>query len=397
MLTRRFGRTELQIPVFSTGGMRYQMSWKEDRPSPLDQKNQDNLTAILSKGIELGFNHIESARMYGSSEHQLGLALKNFHRDSYILQTKVAPKEDPQLFVKELHFSFEQLQCDRIDLFAFHGVNQPCHLDWILKPGGCLDAIKSFRENGKIGHIGFSTHGLCRDIQTAIRSDAFDYVNLHWYAIDTQNGPAIEDATQRDMGVFIISPNDKGGMLYRPTPELLALTTPWSPMVFNDLFCLSNPHIHTLSLGVSRPSDFDEHLKALPLLGDPSCVDHCHKLYRCFLEKQNHQCGFDVSASIANLPDYNNVPHHVNLKVILMLWSLQTTFNMTAFAKMRYNLLGNGGHWFPGEKMRKNYQSDIRTFLSNFPLGPRLYDAVVEASALLEGQAQQRLSQSDTQ
>ena len=26
--TRRFGRTEIQIPIFSCGGMRYQQSWE---------------------------------------------------------------------------------------------------------------------------------------------------------------------------------------------------------------------------------------------------------------------------------------------------------------------------------------------------------------------------------
>jgi predicted aldo/keto reductase-like oxidoreductase len=397
MLTRRFGRTELQIPVFSTGGMRYQMSWDVDQPNPIDQDNQNNLISILNKSLELGFNHIESARMYGSSEHQLGLALKNHPRDSFILQTKVAPSEDPKIFLKNLELSFEQLQSERIDLFAFHGVNLPCHLDWILKPGGCLDAIQRFREEGRIGHIGFSTHGLCKDIQTAIRSDAFDYVNLHWYAIDTHNSPAIDDATKHDMGVFIISPNDKGGMLYQPTQKLQNITEPWSPMVFNDLFCLSNPKVHTLSLGVSRPSDFDEHLKTLPLVNDPSAVEHCLKVHQHFLDLQNQHCGFNVTNSLADLPNYNKVPHQVNLRVILMLWSLQKTFEMNTFAKMRYNLLGNGGHWFPGEKMKDSFKKDIQSFLFNFQLGSRLYDAVVEASALLEGEVQNRLSQSDTQ
>src|SRR5207302_1974073 len=33
-----------------------------------------------------------------------------------------------------------------------------------------------------------------------------------------------------------------------------------------DAWCLSHPQVHTLSIGASRPGDFDEHIKALPLL-----------------------------------------------------------------------------------------------------------------------------------
>ena len=49
----------------------------------------------------------------------------------------------------------------------------------------------------------------------------------------------------RDMGVFIISPSDKGGMLYKPPARLVDLCQPLHPLVFNVLFCLcpaAGPH-----------------------------------------------------------------------------------------------------------------------------------------------------------
>ncbi len=75
--------------------------------------------------------------------------------------------------------------------------------------------------------------------------------------------PALEEAARRDMGVFIISPNDKGGKLYTPPKKLVDLCAPLTPMQFNDLYCLARPHVHTLSIGAARPTDFDEHLAAL--------------------------------------------------------------------------------------------------------------------------------------
>ena len=64
----------------------------------------------------------------------------------------------------------------------------------------------------------------------------FDYVNLHWYWIFQKNWPAIEEATRRDMGVFIISPADKGGKLYEPPEKLVKLCEPWPPLVQDEVF-----------------------------------------------------------------------------------------------------------------------------------------------------------------
>ena len=85
-----------------------------------------------------------------------------------------------------------------------------------------------------------------------VASDRFDYVNLHAYYFFQDNLPAIAAARARDMGVFVISPTDKGGRLYAATDKLRALTAPLSPMAFNDLWCLTNMDVHTLSLWTVR-------------------------------------------------------------------------------------------------------------------------------------------------
>ena len=67
MKYRRFGRTEYQMPVISCGGMRYQESWKTG--DPVSDENQQNLEACIFKALDLGINHIETARGYGTSEY----------------------------------------------------------------------------------------------------------------------------------------------------------------------------------------------------------------------------------------------------------------------------------------------------------------------------------------
>lgn len=67
MYYRRFGRTNLQMPVFSCGGMRYQQSWDDVKPEAVEEAGQRNLEATILRSLELGINHIETARGYGSN------------------------------------------------------------------------------------------------------------------------------------------------------------------------------------------------------------------------------------------------------------------------------------------------------------------------------------------
>lgn len=392
MQYRRFGRTELQMPVFSCGGMRYQFKW-QDRPShDIPKDNQQNLEATIRRSLQLGINHIETARGYGTSEMQLGWVFSKFPRERLIIQTKVSPKPDPNEFRQQIERSLELLQLDYIDLFGIHGINNQETFDNTFDHG-CLDVVRQFQKQGRIRYVGFSTHGSTDIIIKTIESGELDYVNLHWYWINQDNWAAIEAATKQDMGVFIISPSDKGGHLYNPTQTLIDLCAPLSPMVFNDLFCLSHPQIHTLSLGASRPSDFDEHLKVLPL------IDHADEILPAILQRLEQQAiatlGKDwVTSWKAGLPSYSETPGHINIPVILWLRNLAIAYDMVDYAKARYNLMGNGGHWFPGNKADQLSEVDLQQALRDSPHRETIPQILAEAHDLLGGEEVKRLSQS---
>ena len=179
---RRFGRTEIHMPVFSCGGMRYQHQWEDCPLSEVPPENQANLEATIRRSLELGINHIETARGYGSSERQLGVLLPTLPRDEIIVQTKIAPSPDPEKFREEFLDSLERLKLDHVDLLGLHGINTHEHLHWSIRPGGCLSVARELFRQGKVKHVGFSTHAELDVIQSAIGHDkdgGFDYVNLH--------------------------------------------------------------------------------------------------------------------------------------------------------------------------------------------------------------------------
>lgn len=256
-----------------------------------------------------------------------------------------------------------------------------------------MEVARELQAQGKVSFIGFSTHGPTDVIVKTIETDRFDYVNLHWYYINQVNWPAIEAAKRHDLGVFIISPSDKGGKLYNPPSKLVELCRPLSPMVFNDLFCLSHSPVHTLSLGASRPTDFEEHLKVLPLL------DRADEILPPILARLEEEAiatlGEEwVKTWHVGLPEHHQTPGNVNIPVILWLRNLALAYDLLDYARMRYNLLGNASHWFPGNKAEGVEQLDLRQCLANSPHADIIPTLLEEAEQLLGGEEVQRLSQS---
>ncbi|QLE56188.1 aldo/keto reductase [Nostoc sp. TCL26-01] len=391
MLYRRFGRTELQMPVFSCGGMRYQFKWQDVSYEDVPTDNQANLETTIYRAVELGINHIETARGYGSSEMQLGKILPKFPREQLIVQTKVSPVADAQEFRQTFEQSLRYLQLDYVDLLGLHGINNAELLEYSIRPGGCLDVVRKLQAEGKVRFVGFSTHGSTDTIVQTIKTNQFDYVNLHWYYINQWNWPAIAAATRHDMGVFIISPSDKGGKLYNPPAKLVDLCQPLSPMVFNDLFCLSHSQVHTLSLGAAKPQDFDEHLKTLDL------IDKASEILPPILAKLEAEAiatlGEDwVKTWETNLPTWESTPGQINIRFILWLLNLATAYDLVDYAKMRYNLLGNGSHWFPGNKADKLDELDLRQCLARSPHAAKIPQLLATAHQLLAGEEVKRLS-----
>lgn len=335
---RRLGRTDLKLSVFSLGLMRCLVS-------------QTVLEQTVGAALAWGINHLETAQGYGPSEAYLGTALQSLlsslsiSRDRVHLTTKLPPTAYVDQLNQGIDRSLKHLGVDYIDCLALHGINTEEHLAWVEAPGGCLDILETARQAGKIRHIGFSTHGSLELIQRTIATNRFDFVNLHYYLLFQRNAPAIALAHAQDMGIFIISPADKGGQLHTPPDTLQHLCQPYSPLHLNYRFLLQDPRITTLSLGAADPAELDVPLSLADDVG-PLRADELEALAR--LEQQlNDRLGGDrCRQCYACLP----CPEVIHIPEVLRLRNLAVAYDMQQFGQYRYQMFENAGHWFAGRR-----------------------------------------------
>lgn len=388
MKYRRFGQTNLHLSVFSLGTMRYLQS-------------AQNAEATLKRAFELGINHIETAQGYGKSEVYLGQMIQALglarEEGCYLpepwqgeaqrlyLTTKITPKSDAQTMAQAIDLSLERLGLETIDCLAIHGLNTPEHLEWIKDSQGCMQAVQAAKAAHRIRHVGFSTHGSLALILAALETDLFEFVNLHYNFFFQRNAPAVELASRKGLGIFIISPADKGGLLYTPPERLQALCQPLDPLHLNARFLLSQPGVTTLSVGAAKPEELD-----WPL----AIADQIHSLSDLEQDILNR-----LQTQAQTLPDLCQqchaclpCPEDINIPEILRLRNLTLAYDMEDFGRYRYRMFENAGHWFPGR--RGNRCTDCGDCLPRCPEQLKIPQLLQDTHTRLQGQPRPRLWES---
>jgi len=331
MQYRRFGKTEMNVSVFTLGLMRYMGG------------DPENPTRVVQRAVELGINHLETARGYGNSEELLGCALKTIDRSKVYITTKVGPKETYDEFMRDFETSMKLIGIDVLDNLDIRGVNNEQTFRNAVNEKGTFKAVRKLMEAGTVRHIGFSTHGKTDTLLKTVNTQMFESINLHYYWFFRMHEPVVARAAELDMGVFIISPNEKGGMLFKPTESLRKLAAPFHPMNVNQRWLLSDPRISTLSLGAAVPSDLDQHLVVADQAG-PLTKEEQAALQR-WETAHRERLGADFCTQCQDcLP----CPQFIDIPEILRLRNAAVAFDMTDYGSFRYNLLDGSNNWFHG-------------------------------------------------
>lgn len=120
--------------------------------------SQQEADATLDVLLRYGVNHIDVAASYGDAELRIAPWLKR-DRQQFFVATKTDGRT-AEAARRDLHRSLERMGIDRVDLWQLHNLADPIEWDRALSPGGAIEAAVEAKQQGLVGAIGVTGHGL---------------------------------------------------------------------------------------------------------------------------------------------------------------------------------------------------------------------------------------------
>jgi len=195
MRYRELGKTGMKVSVPALGGY-------------LHQNAQEEVDRILSRALEAGINYIDTAHAYGTSQRKIGAAISH-RRDEFYLATKTASR-DAEGARRDMQETLEALQIERVDVCQVHAVKTEGDLERVLAPGGALESLEELKSEGRIGHIGITSHRpdlLVKAIKAGCFETVLFFLNpLQTYALEE----LIPLARERGVGTVVMKPLASG-------------------------------------------------------------------------------------------------------------------------------------------------------------------------------------------
>ena len=177
---------------------------------PLTRPPLDEVITVINRALDLGVNFIDTANGYSTSEERIGIALEG-RREQVILTTKTGAG-DKETAREHLDLSLKRLKTDYIDLWQFHGIMTMQKYGAIMGSGGSMEAAQEALDDGRILHIGFSSHSL----KTALKLVATDNFETAQFPFNFISNEAAQDlvplAAKHDVGFIAMKPF-AGGMI----------------------------------------------------------------------------------------------------------------------------------------------------------------------------------------
>lgn len=194
----KLGKTGLEVSALGFGCI------------PITRLSFDNAIDLLYYGLDKGINFFDTANGYFDSEEKIGRAFSKI-RDKVIIATKSLKRDDKGV-LEHLNLSLKRLKTDYIDLFQLHQVSKEEDFNIIFSDNGALKILEQAKKEGKIKHIGVTSHNDKMAIRL-IKTGKFETIQFPFNFIETQaEGELFQTARSMGVGIIVMKPFGGGAL-----------------------------------------------------------------------------------------------------------------------------------------------------------------------------------------
>ena len=148
MKYRRFGRTELAMPVISCGGMRYQFKWQDADPGKSRPTTRPTSKPPFTARSNWASTTSRPPAATALPKCSWAASCPRCRATKSSSKPRLRRRRTAQEFLEIFETSMKYLRLDHVDLLALHGINNRELLDWSLKKDGCLAAARRLQKDG---------------------------------------------------------------------------------------------------------------------------------------------------------------------------------------------------------------------------------------------------------
>lgn len=291
------GKSNLQVSVVGFGGI------------PVQRITVEESATVIKKASEMGVNFIDTARGYTVSEQVIGNAIEGM-REKWKIATKSMAR-DKESMRRDIKISLNNLKTDYIDLYQLHNVRTEEDYKKVLSDDGAYSALIEAMGEGKIKHIGITSHSL--DILSlAVDSGKFETIMYPYNIVEKQGEQLFQRANELNIGVIAMKPM-AGGALNNGT---LALK-----------YILNNNNITTAIPGMASINELEENCGVVDnsLELDIKDKKEIHKIIQQLGGEFCRRCGYCAPCTVG-----------IDIPSLFILQGYKERYNLTSWAEDRY-------------------------------------------------------------
>ncbi|MDO5111620.1 MAG: aldo/keto reductase [Clostridia bacterium] len=228
---------------------------------------------MVQYAIDHGVNYFDTAYPYhgGLSETVIGRVLKKYPRESYYLADKypghqISASYDPAAIFEE---QLQKCGVDYFDFYLLHNVYENSVGTYLDPRWGILDYFLEQKKNGRIRHLGFSSHGGVEMLRSFLDTcgDKMEFCQiqlnyLDWTLQNAKDKYAL--LTERNIPVWVMEPV-RGGKLAKLSDAeeatLHALRPAESTPAWGFRWLQALPNVKVVLSGMSNLEQMQDNVK----------------------------------------------------------------------------------------------------------------------------------------